>query len=224
MIGAPRSRCTMRSDIRDVESCGLIIPEDVIIGDVTHPASKVGCSNASPYVPNPPQPASEDDAAIVARIAARRAPRPLQALDLTLLHSPPVADGWNSFLGAVRTKTSLDDRAREIAICRVAVCNGAWYEWGHHAPLARAAGVSEEGMGVVGRDALLVEGGEDGDREERGRKEAERAGLGEREWAVLSEREVVEVTATVAAYNCVSRFLVALDVGEKNGTGPEAGH
>ena len=28
------------------------------------------------------------------------------------------------------------------------------------------------------------------------------------------DREVVEITATVAAYNCVSRFLVALDVGE----------
>lgn len=32
----------------------------------------------------------------------------------------------------------------------------------------------------------------------------------------FSEREVVEITATVAAYNCVSRFLVALDVGERN--------
>lgn len=29
----------------------------------------------------------------------------------------------------------------------------------------------------------------------------------------FSEREVVEITATIAAYNCVSRFLVALDVG-----------
>jgi alkylhydroperoxidase family enzyme len=34
--------------------------------------------------------------------------------------------------------------------------------------------------------------------------------------ACFDEREVVEITATVAAYNCVSRFLVALDVGEKN--------
>lgn len=33
-----------------------------------------------------------------------------------------------------------------------------------------------------------------------------------RRW--FDERAVVEVTATVAAYNCVSRFLVALDVGE----------
>lgn len=30
----------------------------------------------------------------------------------------------------------------------------------------------------------------------------------------FDERKVVEITATVAAYNCVSRFLVALDVGD----------
>ena len=30
----------------------------------------------------------------------------------------------------------------------------------------------------------------------------------------FDERGVVEITATVAGYNCVSRFLVALDVGE----------
>lgn len=33
---------------------------------------------------------------------------------------------------------------------------------------------------------------------------------------LYNDREVVEITATAAAYNCVSRFLVALDVGEKN--------
>ncbi|KAF2809075.1 uncharacterized protein BDZ99DRAFT_389294, partial [Mytilinidion resinicola] len=33
---------------------------------------------------------------------------------------------------------------------------------------------------------------------------------------LFKEREVVEIMATVAAYNCVGRFLVALDVGEKN--------
>lgn len=41
---------------------------------------------------------------------------------------------------------------------------------------------------------------------------------------LFSEREVVEITATIAAYNCVSRFLVALDVGERNAqTGPKEG-
>lgn len=33
---------------------------------------------------------------------------------------------------------------------------------------------------------------------------------------LFSEKEVVEITATTAAYNCVSRFLVALNVGEMN--------
>ncbi|KAG9243907.1 AhpD-like protein [Calycina marina] len=186
-----------------------------------------------PYI-DPSSPSAfptPEDRAIVARVAARRAPRPLQALDLALLHAPAVADGWNAFLGAIRTKTSLPDDVREIAICRVAVINEAWYEWGHHAPLAQAGGVSEESVKVLGRRDL---GGE-----------AEEA-FTERQWAVIryadamtanvavdeevfgglkrlfSEQEVVEITATVAAYNCVSRFLVALDVGERNGMKPHS--
>lgn len=185
-----------------------------------------------PYVdptdPNKFQTSEEAD--IVSRVRARRAPRPLQPLDLALLHSPAVADGWNSFLGAIRTKTTLSDDVREIAICRVAVINQAWYEWSHHAPLAKAGGVSEEGLEILGdRDFLGKVGGPQ---------------LSAKQWAVVrytdamtrdvaveqrsfdelkkhfSEQEVVEVTATVAAYNCVSRFLVALDVGEKNGVKP----
>jgi len=38
----------------------------------------------------------------------------------------------------------------------------------------------------------------------------------------FSDREVVEITATVGAYNCVSRFLVALDVGEMNEVDPRS--
>ncbi|RYO99229.1 hypothetical protein DL764_006888 [Monosporascus ibericus] len=198
-----------------------------------------------PYTPSPPQPANAEEAAIVDRIQQRRAPRPLQPLDLALLHAPPVADGWNAFLGSVRQRTTLDPGLRELLICRVAACNGAWYEWAHHAPLAVAAGVSGEAMGpggVVRREAALSagNGGEEGEEEEW-----RTVGLSEKMWAALrvademtrnvsvrgetfdalrrccSEREVVEVVATVAAYNCVSRFLVALDVGERNAAGPD---
>jgi len=38
----------------------------------------------------------------------------------------------------------------------------------------------------------------------------------ERVRGLFCDREVVEITAVVGAYNCVSRFLVALDVGEGN--------
>jgi len=149
-----------------------------------------------------------EEAAIVSRVRARRAPRPLQALDLTLLHSPAVADGWNSFLGAIRTKTSLSDDVREIAICRVAVINEAWYEWSHHAPLAKDGGVSEEGLKTL---------------EER--DPAGKGDLTEKQWAVVkytdamtanvsvgqeifdelkkhfSEQEIVEITATVSYHH-----------------------
>ncbi|KAL6866070.1 hypothetical protein ACO1O0_002170 [Amphichorda felina] len=185
-----------------------------------------------PYVPNPPPTSTADEAAIVERIQARRAPRPLQSLDLALLHSPAVADGWNTYLGAIRTRTSLPDDIRELAISRVAVCNRAWYEWKHHAPLAVRGGVSEEALEVVKQEAPL-EG-----------KVHEGGLLNEKQWAVLvytdemtrnvqvkdetfahlqtlfNNQEITEITATIACYNMVSRFLVALDVGERNGTGP----
>ncbi|RFU29144.1 hypothetical protein B7463_g7195, partial [Scytalidium lignicola] len=151
---------------------------------------------------------SPEAAAIVSRVQARRAPRPLQALDLALLHSPNVADGWNSFLGAVRTKTSLPDDLREIAICRVAIINRAWYEWGHHAPLAEAGGVTEAGMKLLKESNLEGQSG---------------SGLNEKQWAVVryadamtrdvsvkdevfaelkhfTDQEIVEVTATVGSY------------------------
>ena len=163
------------------------------------------------YTPDPPKPASADEEAIVSRIQARRAPRPLQALDLTLLHSPPVADGWNSFLGAVRTRTTLPADIRELAISRVAVVNRAWYEWGHHAPLAVAAGVAEADMEAIKDGAPLTIPG----------RPAGADGLNDQQWAALvycdemtrnvevkdetfkavrehfSEREIVELTATV---------------------------
>ncbi|KAK3989265.1 AhpD-like protein [Cladorrhinum sp. PSN332] len=200
-----------------------------------------------PYIPNPPPSSTPENDEIVSRIQQRRHPRPLQPLDLTLLHSPPVANGWNTFLGAIRTQTLLPADLREIAISRVAVINRAWYEWAHHAPLAVAAGVPKEGMDAIKLADPLILG-------ETEKPES----LTEKQWVVAcytdemtrnvqvrdetfeelrrvmsegehdkkeeSERLVVEVTATVACYNCVSRFLVALDVGERNGTGPDAAH
>jgi alkylhydroperoxidase family enzyme len=185
-----------------------------------------------PYIPNPPENLTPKEEETVQRILARRGPRGLIPLDRTLLHSPPVADGWNSLLGAIRTQTSLPPDLREIAICRVALINEAWYEWTHHAPLLlEVDGFTEEMLKVVRR--LEYEGG--------------KGPLSEKQWVVLryadamtkevrvgealfgelkgsaglGEREIVELTATVATYNCVSRFLVALDVGEMNGREPE---
>ncbi|KAH6899685.1 AhpD-like protein [Thelonectria olida] len=173
-----------------------------------------------PYVTDPVPTKNEEEAAIVERIKARREPRPLQPLDLALLHAPPIADGWNSFLGAVRTKNSLPEDVREIAISRIAVCNKAWYEWSHHAPLAVKGGVSEAGMESIKQDILGAERPSELSEklwavvqytEEMTRNVQVKDETFERLRAFFNEQEIVELTATVACYNCVSRFLVALD-------------
>jgi alkylhydroperoxidase family enzyme len=187
-----------------------------------------------PYAPDTaPVDASEATKDIYSRIEARRAPRPLIPLDLALLHNPNIADGWNTLLGAIRSKTSLPQRVTELAVCRIAVLNKASYEWKSHSPLAAAGGVSKEGLQTVLDTPRLPQG-------KSGKSDGE-GGLSEKEWAVLvyadamtkdvevedetwvevkkhfGETEMVELTATVAGYNCVSRFLVALNVGEFNG-------
>lgn len=197
-----------------------------------------------PYAPSTaPTPESQP---VYDRIAARRHPRPLIPLDLALLHNPAVADGWSSFIGAIRTKTSVPDTLKELAISRIAALNGAVHEWDVHAGLALKAGVSTRSMEVV--LALPFTGRAEEGKEEDGGGElqSEGSGLGvlsaeeravlrytdqmtvgvhvqdgvaEQLKRVLDDTQVVELTATVAAYNCVSRFLVALDVGECNGRG-----
>ena len=77
-----------------------------------------------PYVPEDIQ----EPADVVSAVRARRGGK-LISLDRMLLHSPPLAAGWNTFLGAVRTGLLVDPKLRELAMCVVAVLNGAEYEF-----------------------------------------------------------------------------------------------
>ena len=182
-----------------------------------------------PYAPS--KPPNEEARPIYERIAERRKPRPLIPLDLALLHNPAVADGWNSFIGAIRTQTSLPANLKELAISRIAVLNHAVHEWDVHAALALKAGVSREVLqtifdlpvtkhGMVEREGLLGFSKEEyavmvyTDQMTVGVQVEDM--VAEMVKGVLEDTMVVELTATVAAYNAVSRFLVALDVGECN--------
>jgi len=49
-------------------------------------------------------------------IRRRRGERGLTPLDLVLLHVPPVAEGWNVLLGAVRNKGALPGDVRELMV------------------------------------------------------------------------------------------------------------
>ncbi|KAF2825640.1 4-carboxymuconolactone decarboxylase-like protein [Ophiobolus disseminans] len=178
------------------------------------------------YVSDLPNFTNPDDQAVVERVKQRRGEKGLIALDKTLLHAPPVADGWNSFLGAIRTKTSLSTAIRETAICRVAVLNKAWYEWESHSPILKSADDVTDAhvAAVLQSPAHSVNGGIQSDALGAVLSYTDAMTLNvtvpDEVFANLkkhfSEKEAVEITATVAAYNCVSRFLVALDVGERN--------
>jgi AhpD family alkylhydroperoxidase len=134
-----------------------------------------------------------------------------------LLHSPALAEGWLAFFTAVRQRTALPARYRELAILRVAVLNGASYEFEAHAPFALRAGVSPPALDALRAGCLPEELGA-GDRAVLGYTDSMTRDIHvpddvfARVREHLRDSEVVELTATVAAYNCVSRFLEALRI------------
>jgi alkylhydroperoxidase family enzyme len=158
---------------------------------------------------------------LVAAIRARRG-GPLLNLDRMLLHSPPLARGWNGYLRAVRTELAVSPRLRELAICVVARLTGADYEFGQHGPEFLKAGGTARQLDAVGRlgaadlDASAFDAREQaiiGLATEMTRNvHVSRATLEAARAALANDRQMVEMVGVIAAYNMVSRFLVALDV------------
>jgi alkylhydroperoxidase family enzyme len=161
---------------------------------------------------------SADDSDVAERMRKRRGGQ-LTPLDAALLHSPEFADGWNSLLGAVRERSTLPPDIRELVILRVAELNLAPYEWAAHEPVARKAGLTDRQLTALrsedGAAAGVFTGAQlaalryaDAMTREVIVAEAVFQPLRDH----FSERQVLELTATVAAYNMVSRVLVALRI------------
>jgi alkylhydroperoxidase family enzyme len=141
-------------------------------------------------------------------------------LDLMLLWSEPLARGWNVFLMAIRREVSVSPRLKELAICVVAKLTGAEYEFTHHAPEYVKAGGKEE---LLGRLAVPDAAARDDAFSEDERLAIRYAIAMTRDVKVpdalfaelrkrMNDTEIVELTAAIATYNMVARFLVALHV------------
>ena len=155
-------------------------------------------------------------AEIEARILKERGR--ISPLYQVLLNSPEIAKGWEALLTAVRNKSSLPARLRELMILRVAVLNRAQFEFDAHAPIAMKEGVSQAQLEELQKDTVV-------------------SGFSELEVLVLeftdvmtkqvqvpdalydlvkthfNDQEILEVVTTISAYNMVSRLLNALHVG-----------
>ena len=164
-----------------------------------------------------------EPADLVAAIRARRGGHLLN-LDRMLLHSPPLAQGWNGYLRAVRKELDVAPRLRELAMCVVAALNGADYEFHHHAPEFIAAGGTPAQVEALRDPAhtahtsallALFDEAEQATLQltiEMTRTVAVSDPTFDRVRHLLGDRHTVELVAVIATYNMVSRFLVALGI------------
>jgi 4-carboxymuconolactone decarboxylase len=134
-----------------------------------------------------------------------------------LLNSAPIAQGWESMLTAVRNKTSVPADLRELMILRVAVLNKASFEFDAHIPHALKAGVSAEKINDIKVMNLSARFSDEEKlilamTDHMTRDIEVPAELMEEVTRRYVPGQVVELVATVAAYNMVSRFLVALNI------------
>ena len=154
-------------------------------------------------------------AEVEARIMAERGR--VSLLYQALLNSGPIASGWERMLTAVRNQTSVPGDLRELIILRVAVLNRAAFEFDAHAPIAAREGVSPAKVAALTEPQIS-------DRfDARERLVLALTDAMTRDITVPDElmaelqqqfdpQHLVELVATVAAYNMVSRFLVALNL------------
>jgi alkylhydroperoxidase family enzyme len=170
-------------------------------------------------IPYQPMDLSEP-AELVAAIRERRGGQFIN-LDRMLLHSVPIAKGWNHFVGEIRNNLSLDPKLRELAMCGVAVLNGAEYEFFHHAPPFKKAGGTEEqvqGLRSIGQASFprnlftQLENDATDLTFQMTRNIKVDPELMKRLQKELGSTNTVELVTVVAAYNMVSRFLIALDI------------
>jgi len=136
----------------------------------------------------------------------------------TLLNAPEIAQGWEALLTAIRNRNSLSPAIREMIILRVAILNRADYEFDAHEPHALKAGVSPEKIAAIrqvklapifSEQEMIVLNLTDVMTKEIQVPDA----LFDLVKPYFDDTQRLELVATIAAYNMVSRLLNALHVG-----------
>jgi 4-carboxymuconolactone decarboxylase len=156
-------------------------------------------------------------AGLIGKIRGARRGRLINIYRL-MLHSPALAAAWFELNQAVRYATEIDGRSRELVVMRVALLNGCDYVLRTHA----SSYALKEGLTKAQVDAL-------GDWDSsRLFSEPQRSLLAyvdamtrdidvpDAAFAELrkhySERQAVEITMLVGAYNMLTRVLIALQI------------
>jgi len=161
--------------------------------------------------------ATPEIAALAKKIRGARGGQ-LHVFYKALLHSPDIASAWFEFNSAVRFKTALDDRVRELVIMRVAALTGCEYVWSvHEAQYAVPAGLTSKDVAALreirvgdafnAREQTLLTYVDAMTRDVAVPDEVFEAMLRH-----FDARELAEITVLVGAYNMQTRVLRALGV------------
>ena len=153
----------------------------------------------------------------IAKIKGARGGRLINIYRL-MLHSPALANAWFDLNQAVRYGTEIDGQSRELAVIRVAILNGVEYVQRAHGPAyALKEGLTPEQVAALSNwrasqlfnaqqrallaytDAMTENIEVTDDVFDNRRKH-------------FSERQIVELTMLIGAYNMLTRFLKALKV------------
>ena len=156
-------------------------------------------------------------AGTIAKIKGARGGRLINIYRL-MLHSPALATAWFELNQAVRYGTAVDGQSREIAVIRTAILNGVEYVQRAHGP----AYALKEGLTVEQVNAIASWHGSNLFTPEQRALLAYTDAM-TREIAVpeeifaelrrhFTERQTVELTMLIGAYNMLTRFLSALKV------------
>ena len=159
----------------------------------------------------------------IAKIKGARGGRLINIYRL-MLHSPALANAWFDLNQAVRYGTEIDGQSRELAVIRVAILNGVEYVQRAHGPAyALKEGLTPEQVAALWdwrasklfnaqqrallayTDAMTENIEVTDDVFDVARKH-------------FSERQIVELTMLIGAYNMLTRFLKALKVDPEPST------
>lgn len=153
----------------------------------------------------------------IAKIKGARGGRLINIYRL-MLHSPALANAWFDLNQAVRYGTEIDGQSRELAVIRVAILNEVEYVRRAHGPAyALQEGLTPEQVAAIAdwqRSDLFTDAQRalfaytdaitrDIDVPDAVFNELRRH---------FSERQTVELTMLISAYNMLTRFLKALKV------------
>lgn len=154
---------------------------------------------------------------LIAKIRGARGGRLLNIYRM-MLHSPALAGGWFELNQAVRTETEVDGQSRELAVMRVAILNGVDYILrAHGSTYALKEGLTPAQVDALAdwRDSPLF-----GDKQRALLAYVDAMtrdidvpdALFARLRKHYSERQTVELTMLIGAYNMHTRVLKALKI------------